>query len=89
MKTNTKINILFPYNSVGGAFRSTYEICNRLTKRGYDIVVYFPLIPIMENKNIFSIEGLKFFIRGLIFDLQKKITEFVSVKKKWYMGSNV
>jgi len=78
MKTNTKINILFPYNSVGGAFRSTYEICNRLTKRGYDIVVYFPIIPIMENKNIFSIEGLKFFIRGLIRNLVR------SNKIKWF-----
>ena len=47
MKKNKKINIIFPYNSVGGAFRSTYEISNRLKKLGYHVVVYFPFFPLM------------------------------------------
>ena len=65
MRKNIKINIIFPYNVIGGAFRSTYEISNRLTDLGYDILVYFPLIPLMEEKDIFSIEGIKHFVRGM------------------------
>lgn len=61
-----KINVIFPYNSIGGAFRSTYEICNRLKKRGYDPIVYFPFLPILGEKKLFSLSGLKFIIRGLL-----------------------
>jgi len=60
-----KINIVFPYNSVGGAFRSTYEICNRLKKLGYDPVVYFPFFPILGEKKFLSFKGISFLIRGL------------------------
>ena len=49
-----KINVIFPYNSIGGAFRSTYEICNRLKKRGYDPVVYFPFFPILGEKKLLA-----------------------------------
>ena len=51
-----KVNIIFPYNSVGGAFRSTYEISNRLTKLGYD-VVYFPLFPPKEEHGLLTIKA--------------------------------
>ncbi|MDA7601973.1 glycosyltransferase family 4 protein [Gammaproteobacteria bacterium] len=78
IESKKKINILFPYNSVGGAFRSTYEICNRLTKKGYDIVIYFPLIPLMENKKITSVEGLIFFIRSLVRNILR------SSSVKWF-----
>lgn len=65
MKNKLKINIIFPYNSVGGAFRSTYEIGNRLTNLGYEVIVYFPFFPLMKGKKLFSIENIYFFIRGL------------------------
>lgn len=65
MKNKSKINIIFPYNSVGGAFRSTYEIGNRLTNLGYEVVVYFPFFPLMKGRKLFSIENIFFFIRGI------------------------
>ena len=61
-----KINIVFPYNMVGGAFRSTYELSNRLTKRGHDIKIYYPLIPYIEHHKYLSYSGIKFFLRGLV-----------------------
>ena len=53
-----KINVIFPYNSVGGAFRSTYEISNRLTEIGYEVTVYFPFFAPKER--VFSLEGFFF-----------------------------
>ena len=64
-KRPIKVNIIFPYNRVGGAFRSTYEIANRLLERDYDVQVYFPFFPMLEDKNIVSIIGLRYFMRGL------------------------
>ncbi len=67
-----KINVFFPYNSVGGAFRSTYEICNRLTKRGYDVVVYFPFFPFLEENRLFSLSGFKVLLRGIARSLVRR-----------------
>ena len=40
-----KICFLFPYNTWGGAFRSTYELCNRLNRKSeYEVEVVFPFI---------------------------------------------
>ena len=72
------INIVFPYNLVGGAFRSTYEIGNRLTDLGYDVRVYFPFFPLMEHHTIFSFLGVKHFVRGVLRSIirGKKISWF-------------
>jgi len=72
MKKNKKINIIFPYNSVGGAFRSTYEISNRLKKLGYDVVIYFPFFPLMNGQNTFSLTGFLFFVRGILRSLIRR-----------------
>ena len=79
-----KINIIFPYNIIGGAFRSTYELSNHLTLRGHDINIYIPFIPFLEGHSLFSFKGITLFIRGIIrslirgsrvswFDLRVKI----------------
>ena len=60
-----KINIIFPYNNVGGAFRSTYELSNQLTKLGHDICIYVPFFPYLEGNSFFSVEGVRLFIRGI------------------------
>ena len=84
MRHKKKINIIFPYNTVGGAFRSTYEISNRLTQRGYDVVVYFPFFPLMEGLSTFSFEGMTHFIRGLARSIIRgnRITWFDCVFEK-------
>lgn len=61
-----KINIFFPYNRVGGAFRSTYEYANRLTAIGYDVRVYFPFLPLMEHHKVLSINGIRHLISGIV-----------------------
>lgn len=60
-----RINIIFPYNNVGGAFRSTYELSNNLINKGHDVTVYVPFFPYLEGRNFFSKEGFKIFIRGI------------------------
>ncbi len=67
-----KINIVFPYNTWGGAFRSTYELSNRMIKKGHDIVIYFPLLPLLEGKSLFSISGFKLFVRGFFRSLVRR-----------------
>jgi len=67
-----KINIIFPYNTWGGAFRSTYELANRMSDLGEDVKVYFPFLPYLEGENIYSLHGLKLFFRGLIRSLVRR-----------------
>ncbi len=40
-----KILFVFPYNTWGGAFRSTYILSNNLIKRGWEVDIIFPIIP--------------------------------------------
>ena len=60
-----KINFIFPYNIVGGAFRSTYELSNHLTQRGHDVCIYVPFFPYLEGNSFFSYKGFKLFYRGI------------------------
>ena len=61
-----KISIVFPYNMWGGAFRSTYELSNRMISKGHIVKVYIPFIPFMECYRFLSVSGLLFFIRGIL-----------------------
>ena len=61
-----KISIVFPYNMWGGAFRSTYELSNRMISKGHIVKVYIPFIPFMECHRFFSVSGLLFFIKGIL-----------------------
>ena len=56
--------IIFPYNNVGGAFRSTYELSNELIKLGHEIRIYIPFFPYLDGNKFFSFEGFKIFVRG-------------------------
>ena len=100
MSNGKKINIVFPYNTVGGAFRSTYEISNRLTKKGFDVVIYFPFFPLMEGLKIFSIEGLLHFFKGIArslirrnniswFDCKFKIYQIPSINRHFIRDADV
>jgi len=60
-----KINIIFPYNNIGGAFRSTYELSNNLILNGHDVIIYVPFFPYLEGHSLFSYEGFKIFYRGI------------------------
>ena len=88
------VNIVFPYNLVGGAFRSTYEIGNRLTDLGYDVRVYFPFFPLMEHHTVLSFAGLKHFVRGLLrsairgkkvnwFDCKFSVKQIPTISKRF------
>ena len=72
MEHKIRINIIFPYNSVGGAFRSTYEIANRLKKLDYDVIVYFPFFPIMDEYKKISFSSIKYFLRGILRSLIRR-----------------
>jgi len=70
-----KILFVFPYNTWGGAFRSTYILSNHLIKRGWEVDIVFPFIPPRNGYKILSIDWLKNKILGLARSLirRKKI----------------
>ena len=78
MNNKKSINIIFPYNTVGGAFRSTYEISNRLTNLGYNVRIYFPFFPLMQEHKFFTLSGIMHFVRGFFRSLvrRNKVTWF-------------
>ncbi len=89
-----KINIVFPYNTWGGAFRSTYELANRMKDLGEDVVVYFPFFPYLEGENFFSLQGIKLISRGIVrstfrrnkipwFDVNVKIKLVPFIKNRY------
>lgn len=45
-----RVAFVFPYNTWGGAFRSTYELTNRLIDKGYKIDILFPIWSPKEEK---------------------------------------
>ena len=53
-----KILFIFPYNTWGGAFRSTYILSNYLIKRGWQVDIIFPIIPPRNGYKILSIKDV-------------------------------
>jgi len=67
MKKN--IAFIFPYNTWGGAFRSTYSLGSCLLKRGYNIDIIFPIIPPRNGYKKFSFKWFYIKIRGIVRSL--------------------
>lgn len=59
-----KINIIFPYNLWSGAFKSTYELSNRMAELGHDVKIYIPFFPFLVGANSFK-ESINLFFRGV------------------------
>ena len=60
-----RINLLFPYNTCAGAFRSTYELANNMAAKGEDVEIYFPFFPHLRGAGLLSIKGFRLLVRGL------------------------
>jgi glycosyltransferase involved in cell wall biosynthesis len=60
-----KINIIFPYSTWGGAFRSTYELANHMAARGESVELYIPFFPYLDGAHPLSRAGMGLLIRGL------------------------
>ena len=69
MKKN--IAFIFPYNSWGGAFRSTYTLANGLIDKGWKVDIIFPFIPPRNGFKIFSYKWIYLKLYGLIRSLIK------------------
>jgi hypothetical protein len=67
-----KINIIFPYNTWSGAFRSTYELANRMAERGEDVEIYFPFFPHLQGASLLSGQGLNLLGRGLVRSIVRR-----------------
>tara|TARA_B100000886_G_scaffold340036_1_gene307586 strand:- start:14697 stop:15767 length:1071 start_codon:yes stop_codon:yes gene_type:complete len=86
-----KILFIFPYNTWGGAFRSTYILSNHLIKRGWQVDIMFPIIPPRNGYKILSINWLKNKFWGLARSLirRKKINIYCEANIKqipWISG---
>lgn len=98
---NNKIAFLFPYNTWGGAYRSTYELTNRLIERGYEVDIIFPIIApqihMNESKTLKKIYLLtKSFIRGIIrrnnvpwFPVKSNIRTIPFISKRFFKDYDV
>jgi len=60
-----KINIVFPYNLWSGAFRSTYELANRMAVLGHDVKIYIPFFPYLTGATSYW-DVLHLLFRGLL-----------------------
>ena len=65
VNSGMRISIVFPYNTWGGAFRSTYELANRMAAAGESVHVYIPFFPYLEGEQVTSRAGMALLIRGL------------------------
>ena len=70
-----KLLFIFPYNTWGGAFRSTYILSNKLIQRGWEVDIIYPFIPPRNGYKIFSLNWLKAKLIGIARSLirRKKI----------------
>ena len=60
-----RILFIFPYNTWGGAFRSSYILSNKLIERGWEVDIIFPIIPPRNGFKILSLNWLKLKIIGV------------------------
>ena len=60
-----KIAFVFPFNKLGGAFRSSYELCNELIKLGHEVTVIFPLLEPAKAKT-FEKQPIKYSARSIV-----------------------
>ena len=67
-----KLLFIFPYNTWGGAFRSTYILSNNLIKRGWEIDIVFPIIPPRNGYKILSINWIKLKFVGIMRSLIRR-----------------
>ena len=69
---HNSIVFIFPYNTWGGAFRSTYILANKLVERGWKVDILFPLIPPRNGYKIMTFNWIKEKFIGLIRSLVRR-----------------
>ncbi len=74
------IAFIFPYNSWGGAFRSTYILTNALVDRGWEVEILFPFVPPRNGHNILSYSWCKEKLLGLLRSIIKNNKVYFPVK---------
>ena len=60
-----KINIVFPYNIWSGAFKSTYELSNRMSLLGHDVKIYIPFFPFLTQSRSIT-DSVSIFLKGIL-----------------------
>tara|TARA_Y100000739_G_C20593630_1_gene459200 strand:+ start:921 stop:2006 length:1086 start_codon:yes stop_codon:yes gene_type:complete len=76
------IAFVFPYNSWGGAFRSTYILTNALVERGWLVDILFPIIPPRNGYKILSYDWFRDKFLGLLRSIIKRNKVYFPVKSK-------
>ena len=67
-----RINFIFPYNTWGGAFRSTYVLSNYLINNGWSVTITFPIIPPRNGYKFFSRKWISIKFIGIIRSLVRR-----------------
>lgn len=77
-----KITFVFPYNSWGGAFRSSYILCNHLLERGWRVEVVFPLVSPSPHLSTFTFSFWTNLVRSLLRSVIRRGKVPFSLKAK-------
>ena len=75
-----RINFIFPYNTWGGAFRSTYILSNYLIDKGWIVNITFPLIPPRNGYRIFSRKWIWLKLVGILRSIIRRNKIRISCK---------
>ncbi len=67
-----RIAFVFPYNTWGGAFRSTFSLGDNLIKRGLEVDVIFPIIPPRNGYKILSFKWIYEKFKGILRSLIRR-----------------
>lgn len=95
-----RISFVFPYNTWGGAYRSTFELSNGLIKKGHDVTIYFcifdPAMKWEQNKLILIKSLCMSVLRSLIrgknvpwFDLKARVRLIPLISDSFILDADV
>lgn len=88
-----KITFLLPYIGIGGGVKVVFEYANRLTERGHDVTIIYPLIN--KNSKLNSIINITRYISPFhdyykkYFDLNAKILPVPTLKEKYIPDADI
>jgi len=95
-----RINFLLPGIGVAGGIRSTFELANRLAKKGHEVSVVYPLLPLSNGHRWYEFKKqagrLKALVRRLIqgnqvswFDLKIQLIRVPSLHERFIPSGDI
>jgi len=95
-----KITFILPFKFLTGGVKIVFEFANHLVDRGYEVLIFHPLIPFRFGDKVVSISGNYWQLRGLLanikqgkkvnwFDLKAKIIRIPRISNKFIEDADI